>query len=138
MSARRTHKPKRTPRPGLTRTAPGANGPARRPRGTRRFVILTGLSGAGKTQAIRALEDLGFFCVDNLPSAMIPTMAELASRADDGLEGEPRLTSATSPCQRHQAVGSEETLQVRYLRFAANKAGDLLRKVLCHNRVRCS
>jgi UPF0042 nucleotide-binding protein len=49
-------------------------------------VILTGLSGAGKTQAIRALEDLGFFCVDNLPSAMIPTMAELASRADDGLE----------------------------------------------------
>ena len=47
-------------------------------RGTRRFVILTGLSGAGKTQAIRALEDLGFFCVDNLPSALIPTMAELA------------------------------------------------------------
>ena len=37
-------------------------------RGTRRFVILTGLSGLGKTQAIRALEDLGYFCVDNLPS----------------------------------------------------------------------
>ena len=55
-------------------------------RGTRRFVILTGLSGAGKTQAIRALEDLGYFCVDNLPSALIPTMAELASRADTGLE----------------------------------------------------
>jgi UPF0042 nucleotide-binding protein len=49
-------------------------------------VILTGLSGAGKTQAIRALEDLGYFCVDNLPSALIPTMAELASRADTGLE----------------------------------------------------
>ena len=55
-------------------------------RGTRRFVILTGLSGAGKTHAIRALEDLGYFCVDNLPSALIPTMAELASRADTGLE----------------------------------------------------
>jgi|RhiMethySRZTD1v2_1073278.scaffolds.fasta_scaffold11090_4 RNase adapter protein RapZ len=55
-------------------------------RGTRRFVILTGLSGAGKTQAIRALEDLGYFCVDNLPSTLIPTMAELASRADTGLE----------------------------------------------------
>ena len=49
-------------------------------------MILTGLSGAGKTQAIRALEDLGYFCVDNLPSALIPTMAELASRADTGLE----------------------------------------------------
>ena len=52
----------------------------------RRFVILTGLSGSGKTQAIRALEDLGYFCVDNLPVMLIPTMAELASRQEsDGL-----------------------------------------------------
>jgi len=51
-----------------------------------RFVVLTGLSGAGKSQAIRALEDLGYFCVDNLPSTLIPTMAELASRAESGLE----------------------------------------------------
>jgi UPF0042 nucleotide-binding protein len=51
-----------------------------------RFVVLTGLSGAGKSQAIRALEDLGFFCVDNLPTMLIPTMAELASRGVSGLE----------------------------------------------------
>jgi UPF0042 nucleotide-binding protein len=51
-------------------------------RGTRRFVILTGLSGSGKTQAIRALEDLGYFCVDNLPTQLIPTMAELSARED--------------------------------------------------------
>jgi len=51
-------------------------------RGTGRFVILTGLSGAGKTQAIRALEDLGYFCVDNLPTQMIPTMADLATREE--------------------------------------------------------
>jgi len=58
----------------------------RRPgaRGTRRFVILTGLSGSGKTQAIRALEDLGYFCVDNLPTQLIPTMAELSTREDAG------------------------------------------------------
>ena len=42
-----------------------------------RFVVVTGLSGAGKSQAIRALEDLGFFCVDNLPISLIPTFAEL-------------------------------------------------------------
>jgi len=55
-------------------------------RGTRRFVILTGLSGSGKTHAVRALEDLGYFCVDNLPSQLIPTLADLASRDDTGLE----------------------------------------------------
>ena len=65
------------------RTAPRASAPRR---GTRRFVILTGLAGAGKTHAIRALEDLGYFCVDNLPTLLIPTLAELASRDDTGLE----------------------------------------------------
>ncbi|MBI2188304.1 MAG: RNase adapter RapZ [Acidobacteria bacterium] len=57
-----------------------------RPRGSRRFVILTGLSGAGKTQAIRALEDLGYFCVDNLPTQLIPTMADLSAREDAGID----------------------------------------------------
>lgn len=41
-----------------------------------RFVILTGLSGAGKSQAIRALEDLGYFCVDNLPVGLLSAFAE--------------------------------------------------------------
>jgi UPF0042 nucleotide-binding protein len=59
--------------------------PARRPDpGGRRFVILTGLSGSGKTHAIRALEDLGYFCIDNLPTQLIPTMAELSMRDDAG------------------------------------------------------
>ena len=60
--------------------------PLPRARGTRRFVILTGLSGSGKTQAIRALEDLGYFCIDNLPTQLIPTMAELVLRADSVIE----------------------------------------------------
>jgi len=41
------------------------------------FLIVTGLSGAGKSQAMHALEDLGFFCVDNLPPALIPKFAEI-------------------------------------------------------------
>lgn len=63
-----------------------STGPPRRlvAGGTGRFVILTGLSGSGKTQAIRALEDLGYFCVDNLPTQMIPNMAQLATREDAG------------------------------------------------------
>ena len=55
-------------------------------RGTRRFVILTGLSGSGKTHAIRALEDLGYFCIDNLPTQLIPTIAELTLRDASSLE----------------------------------------------------
>lgn len=41
------------------------------------FVIVTGLSGAGKSIAIKSFEDIGFYCVDNLPAAMIPIFADL-------------------------------------------------------------
>jgi RNase adapter protein RapZ len=51
-----------------------------------RFIVLTGLSGAGKSHAIRALEDLGYFCVDNLPTSLMPTLASLATRAGSDLE----------------------------------------------------
>ena len=46
-----------------------------------RFIVVTGLSGSGKSQAIRALEDLGYFCVDNMPTTLIPTFAQLTRRA---------------------------------------------------------
>ncbi|MGH8124665.1 MAG: RNase adapter RapZ [Rhodanobacteraceae bacterium] len=39
-----------------------------------RIVVLTGLSGAGKTVALRAFEDLGFYCVDNLPTGLLPSL----------------------------------------------------------------
>ena len=41
------------------------------------IIIITGLSGSGKSFAIRALEDNGFFCVDNLPALLIPKFVEL-------------------------------------------------------------
>lgn len=47
------------------------------------LVVVTGLSGAGKSQAIHALEDLGFFCIDNLPVALIPTFVDLTVRDED-------------------------------------------------------
>jgi len=50
------------------------------------FIVLTGLSGSGKSQAIRALEDLGYFCVDNLPTTLIPTLAKLSVRAGGDIE----------------------------------------------------
>ena len=63
---------RRARRPSRARLRTGAEG---------RFVVITGLSGAGKSHAIRALEDLGYFCVDNLPIRLIPTFAQLTRRS---------------------------------------------------------
>src|SRR5947208_14459164 len=41
------------------------------------IIVITGLSGSGKSVAIRALEDLGFFCIDNLPAPLIPKFIDL-------------------------------------------------------------
>ena len=46
------------------------------------FVILTGLSGAGKTRAMHAMEDIGFYCVDNLPPALIPVFYDLCEKSE--------------------------------------------------------
>jgi UPF0042 nucleotide-binding protein len=51
-----------------------------------KFVIITGLSGAGKTQAIRCFEDLGFFCVDNLPPTLIPKFADLCRQLEGKIQ----------------------------------------------------
>ena len=46
-----------------------------------KLVIITGMSGAGKTIAVQSLDDLGFFCVDNLPPVLIPKFAELIEQS---------------------------------------------------------
>lgn len=47
-----------------------------------KLVIITGMSGAGKTIAVQSLEDTGFFCIDNLPPALIPKFAELLDQSE--------------------------------------------------------
>lgn len=48
-----------------------------------RILIITGLSGSGKSTAVRALEDEGFFCLDNLPVALFPTFIELVGQSKE-------------------------------------------------------
>lgn len=48
--------------------------------------IITGMSGAGKTQVVQILEDLGFYCVDNLPPNLFGKFVELAEQSNSGLE----------------------------------------------------
>ena len=47
------------------------------------FVIITGMSGAGKTSALRVLEDIGYYCVDNIPASLLSMLYSLCSKSED-------------------------------------------------------
>ena len=49
-----------------------------------KMIIVTGMSGAGKSTALNVLEDEGYYCVDNMPISLIPKFAELANAGEDG------------------------------------------------------
>ena len=51
-----------------------------------RFIIVTGLSGAGKSEATNALEDMGYFCVDNLPPKLIRKFADVCQQSDGKID----------------------------------------------------
>ncbi|HBF0753014.1 TPA: RNase adapter RapZ [Clostridioides difficile] len=51
-----------------------------------KFVIVTGLSGSGKSETMRVLEDMGFYCVDNLPPALITKFAELCYQPNSSID----------------------------------------------------
>ena len=50
------------------------------------FVIITGMSGAGKSQAMKAMEDIGYYCMDNLPPALLPKFAELCYQSKRSID----------------------------------------------------
>src|SRR5437868_10228787 len=73
----------RKPR-GKIRHSVVKTGPKRRKSDRRRvgeLVIITGMSGSGKASVLKAFEDLGYYCVDNLPVGLIPRFAELAGQS---------------------------------------------------------
>jgi RNase adapter protein RapZ len=72
----------RVGRYGVGERATGSRVPGRH-----RVVIITGLSGAGKSNALQAFEDAGYFCIDNLPPRMIPAVMETTAQGDGGPDG---------------------------------------------------
>jgi UPF0042 nucleotide-binding protein len=73
-------RPTRTTKKGVRPTS----SPVVRDRGRRaELVIITGMSGSGKASVLKAFEDLGYYCVDNLPVALIPQFAELAGQSSE-------------------------------------------------------
>ena len=50
------------------------------------LLIVSGLSGAGKSVAMNALEDIGYFCIDNIPAALLPSITAFSKAGDNQLE----------------------------------------------------
>jgi UPF0042 nucleotide-binding protein len=73
-------KPKQKARTGSKKTARKAVPASGRPR---ELVIITGMSGSGKASVLKAFEDLGYYCVDNLPVELIPRFAELVGQSSE-------------------------------------------------------
>lgn len=76
------------------------------------FVVVAGLSGAGRTTAANVFEDLGWYVIDNLPTALIPQVADLARRAGEAGPGAGRVVLVVG----RSAVGEELLAAVDQLR----------------------
>src|ERR1700739_1814658 len=74
----------------------------RNARDARQLVILTGLRGSGKSTVLKTFEDLGFYCVDNLPVALIPTFSELHLQAGGEIQRAALLVDAREGGQLEQ------------------------------------
>ena len=67
-----------------------------------RLVIVTGMSGAGKTAALKMLEDMGFYCVDNLPIPLVGKFAELVQSSS----GEVSCAALGNRCTQRRRAGT--------------------------------
>lgn len=75
------------------------------------LLIVTGMSGAGKSQAANALEDIGFYCVDNIPPAIIPSFVELSARSGDLLNKMAIVTDMRGGALFRRLMGYSATLK---------------------------
>jgi UPF0042 nucleotide-binding protein len=127
-----------------------------------RVAVITGLSGSGKTTALRALEDQGWLCMDNLPVVLLPKVIELAGGGESGHDvrigivvdvREPRfITNAGAALDALTAAGTRvdiffletetETLITRFRetrrRHPLDQAGDLRAAIAPGTGGRCS
>ncbi len=124
------------------------------------FVLITGLSGGGKSQAASILEDLGYYCVDNLPAALIPRFADLCLAAEEkydrvalvsdirGMDGSGDLREAIQEARKRAPVrilfleAGTETILNRYKetrhRHPLDPTGADLRGAVSRERERLS
>ncbi len=86
------------------------------------IVVVTGMSGSGKSTAINALEDIGFYCIDNLPTALVPRFVELCAETEEamahvalGLDLRDVSYAARWPATRQELVAAGHQVSVVFL-----------------------
>lgn len=95
------------------------------PPGAMRVVIVTGLSGSGKSTAIHVLEDLGFYCIDNLPVTLIPRFLELCENSEEhinrvalGIDLRERVSLREYPAVLAELRSRGQRVEILYLEAA--------------------
>ncbi len=78
------------------------------------FTILTGMSGSGKTQAIHFFEDLGYFCIDNMPPALIPMLANMLATVKDKFRNVALVIDIRVGDMINELLGQVEELRETY------------------------
>ena len=80
-------------------------------------VIVTGLSGSGKSIALKALEDLGYYCIDNLPAVLLPNVADeiLSGRAEPVQQHHEQIVAAS----HHAGSQITEALKLHRCTYSA-------------------
>ena len=78
------------------------------------FTILTGMSGSGKTQAIHFFEDLGYFCIDNMPPALIPMLANMLASVKDKFRNVALVIDIRVGNMINELLGQVEELREKY------------------------
>src|SRR5579884_3099010 len=106
------------------------------------LVVISGMSGAGRSTAAKVLEDLGWFVVDNLPPSLIPTMVDLAARTQGSV---PRIAVVVDVRGRsffehlHEALEQMDSGGLRHRIVFLESADDVLcaGSRTCAGRTRC-
>lgn len=94
------------------------------------FLVITGMSGAGKSCVVNALEDVGFFCVDNLPAELIPVFAQLLQKDDthSRVAVVTDVRAGQSFSELFSALDTLRELQIRYQLMFLDADDDVLIK----------
>ncbi len=95
------------------------------------LLIVTGLSGAGKSLAVNALEDIGFFCIDNIPAGLMPRLVDFALQGENQLEKVAvvlDIRGARSTREMEEALASLDEKRVDYEILFLDATDDVLER----------